>query len=165
MSDSVKVRPAAAEDDAALVDVEKTSWTSAEGFPSLREPDRTSFIDDDRNRLDVLFVAELDGEVVGYIRLAPLAEVDECAHVLNVPGLAVAPRARGRGVAAAMLAFAEGLGRSRGARKIQLGVFSTNAGAVRVYERAGFEVEGRLRDQYRIDGEYVDAIVMAKHLG
>ena len=54
--------------------------------------------------------------------------------------------------------------RARGARKLSLRVLGTNATAMRLYERLGFQVEGTLRDEFCIDGRYVDDVLMAKHL-
>jgi RimJ/RimL family protein N-acetyltransferase len=41
---------------------------------------------------------------------------------------------------------------SRGARKLGLRALSTNAPAIRLYERAGFREEGRLKDEIRLPG-------------
>ena len=51
--------------------------------------------------------------------------------------------------------------RSVGARKMTLGVFATNARAIRLYRRLGFRVEGRLRDQAVVEGRPVDELLMA----
>jgi len=45
--------------------------------------------------------------------------------------------------------------------RVHLHVFATNERAVRAYEKAGFRAEGTLRDDARIDGRYVDVLVMA----
>ena len=159
----VTVRPAAETDDAALLEIEKTAWTSRSGFPSFRDPDATEFFTD-RRPVDIHFVAEHDGAVVGYVRLVPSSDRVEDAHVLGIVGLAVAPSARRLGVGAALLEFVEAEARRRGARKLALHVLGTNDGAYRLYLRCGYVVEGRLRQEHLIDGEYVDAIVMAKFL-
>jgi ribosomal protein S18 acetylase RimI-like enzyme len=47
--------------------------------------------------------------------------------------------------------------------KLSLAVFAENAGAVHLYERFGFEVEGRRANEYRFaDGTYVDDLLMAR---
>ena len=45
-----------------------------------------------------------------------------------------------------------GEARSRGARKLGLRVLSTNTRAIGLYERHGFELEGRLREEIRLPG-------------
>jgi RimJ/RimL family protein N-acetyltransferase len=76
----------------------------------------------------------------------------------------VHPAARRRGIAAMLLAAAEQHVRDRGMRKLTLRVLSTNQGAISLYERLGFTREGDLREEFLINGSYVDDILMAKYL-
>ena len=109
-------------------------------------------------------VAEVNGKVTGYVQVKPVTSLQENAHVFGIAGLAVAPEARGRGVASALLAAVEKHARDSGARKLILRVLSTNDAALRLYERLGFRQEGTLREEFLIDGRYVDDVLMAKHL-
>ncbi|WDE98193.1 GNAT family protein [Lentisphaera profundi] len=45
-------------------------------------------------------------------------------------------------------------------RKILLSVFTNNPNATRLYEKLGFNIEGQLKEQVYIDGQYVDKIYM-----
>lgn len=47
-----------------------------------------------------------------------------------------------------------------GVHRISLEVYAFNPRAQRVYEKCGFQVEGRLRDALFWDGEWVDALIM-----
>ena len=49
-----------------------------------------------------------------------------------------------------------------GVLRIELTVFADNTRAIRLYERFGFEHEGRLRGYALRDGRYVDALTMAR---
>ncbi len=49
-------------------------------------------------------------------------------------------------------------------RKFCLSVYSSNARAIRCYEKCGFYEEGRLVKQRFVGGKYVDEILMAKFL-
>jgi len=66
----------------------------------------------------------------------------EEAGVVNLFQMWVAPEARGRGVAAALLQDAIGWARSIGARVVRLGVLDGNGAAARLYARAGFRDVG-----------------------
>jgi ribosomal protein S18 acetylase RimI-like enzyme len=160
------VRSARPEDEAGLARLDAVAWTPASGFPSVTEraddPFFTFFTAS--GPPGEYLVAELAGQLAGYIRLRPVTELRENAHVLGIMGLAVAPGARRQGVGSALLAAAEQHARARGARKLSLRVLGTNAAAQRLYERLGFQREGTLRDEFCIDGRYVDDVVMAKHL-
>jgi ribosomal protein S18 acetylase RimI-like enzyme len=160
------IRAARAADEQALTRVEAAAWTPASGFPSVldrvNDPFYTFFTDDSPPGEHL--VAEAGAQLLGYIRVRPATRLRENTHVLAIVGLAVDPGARGRGVGAALLAAAEQFARDRGGRKLSLRVLSTNGPALRLYERSGFVREGTLRGEFCIDGQYVDDVVMAKHL-
>ena len=164
-SDQVRVRAGRADDEEALHAIDATGWDTTSIFPSLlARVDEAPFFGDGHGP-EAHLVAELDGVVAGYARLRPATPLPESSHVVQVNGLAVAPAARGRGVALALLAAAEDQARSQGAAKVTLRVLGTNVAARRVYERAGYLVEGRLRGEFRIDGVDVDDLLLARYLG
>jgi ribosomal protein S18 acetylase RimI-like enzyme/SAM-dependent methyltransferase len=160
----VSVRVARLGDEAALARIDAVAWTSASGFPSVTPRADGSFFSAEHPPGEHL-VAEVNGTVAGYVRVRPVTPLPENAHVSGIAGLAVAPDARGRGAASALLAAAEQHARDRGARKLSLRVLSTNDAALRLYERLGFRREGTLFEEFLIDGRYVDDVLMAKHLG
>jgi len=80
-------------------------------------------------------------------------------HVLNV---AVAPEARRRGVARALLGEAEARGRAEGARVATLEVRRSNGAAIGLYRSLGYGEVGMRPRYYAEDGE--DALVMDKEL-
>jgi ribosomal protein S18 acetylase RimI-like enzyme len=161
----VRVRPARLADRAALTALEAIAWSAESGFPSTMAADqRNATFFDAGNPPEAFLVGELDGRVVGYIRLKPPTKLPENAHVIQVQGLAVHPDARRRGVAAVLLDAAEETLRQRGIRKLTLRVLSTNEVAIRLYERHGFVREGTLLEEFRINGRFVDDVMMAKKL-
>ena len=158
------MRPARQADQAALADLDAVAWSAESGFPSVNGTGARDSFFDDRNPPEAHLVAELDGSVIGYIRLKPPTNLPENAHVIQVQGLAVHPGARRHGAAGSLLGAAETQLRGRGIRKLTLRVLSTNAAAIRLYERHGFAREGTLLEEFCIDGRYVDDILMAKRL-
>ena len=84
-------------------------------------------------------VAEAGGRAVGLT----WAKVDgDDPTVVNLYQVWVAPEARGRGVAAALLDAAIAWSKEVGARTMQLGVTCGDTPAVRLYRRAGFREMG-----------------------
>jgi ribosomal protein S18 acetylase RimI-like enzyme len=166
VSELPEVRAARLADGAALAELDAAAWTPESGFPSVMRPGdgrQAPFFDTDHPP-EAHLVAELDGRVAGYIRLRPPTQLPENAHVLQVQGLAVDPSARRRGIAAALLSAAERHARERGARKLSLRVLGSNEPAIRLYEKLGFQREGVLREEFCINGAYVDDVIMAKPL-
>jgi ribosomal-protein-alanine N-acetyltransferase len=96
-----------------------------------------------------------EGRVAGF---AITWLVHDELHVLNV---AVAPEARRRGVAHAVLDEAEERGRAQGAVKVMLEVRTGNAPAIALYRARGYREVAR-RPRYNPDGE--DALVKDKDL-
>jgi ribosomal protein S18 acetylase RimI-like enzyme len=86
-------------------------------------------------------------------------------HVCNC-GYVVAPRAAGRGIATAMCEHSQAWAIARGFRAMQFNfVVSTNERAVRLWQRLGFEIVGRLPGAFRHrTAGFVDALVMYKTL-
>lgn len=83
--------------------------------------------------------AEADDAMLGLL----WAKCDaEDAGIVNLFQMWVAPEARGRGIAAALLDEAVTWARSIGARLVQLGVVTDNSAAAQLYTRAGFRNVG-----------------------
>ena len=87
------------------------------------------------------------------------------SHVANA-GYCVDPSARGHGIAGAMCEHSQAEAAKRGFRSMQFNiVVSTNAPAVHLWQRLGFEIVGRLPSAFRHRQlGFVDAYVMYKHL-
>ena len=108
-------------------------------------------------RFPVLYgiLAEDGGQVLGYACTQVVFEEMELQNI------AVAPWARGKGVGAALLAAVEENAKSRGAEYGFLEVRVSNAPAISLYQKFGYQQIG-VRKNYYPDGE--DAIVMKKDL-
>ncbi|GGG80382.1 acetyltransferase [Salipiger pallidus] len=87
------------------------------------------------------------------------------SHVCNC-GFVTDPMTRGKGIARTMLAHALQTARDSGFRAMQFNfVVSTNTRAVGLWEKAGFEIVGRLPAAFdHPETGYVDALVMYKTL-
>lgn len=106
------------------------------------------------------FVAEEDGKILGTYYLRPNQQGGG-SHVANC-GYMTVPWAAGRGVASAMCAHSFDRARERGFRAMQFNiVISTNEVAIRLWQKFGFEIVGRLPGAFHHPTQgYVDALVM-----
>ncbi|MCR6661492.1 MAG: GNAT family N-acetyltransferase [Asticcacaulis sp.] len=111
-----------------------------------------------------VFVAETDGEILGHYFLTP-NQKGGGAHVANC-GFMVSSAANGKGIASAMCKHALETAKMQGFRAMQFNfVVSSNARAVALWQRMGFEIVGRLPGAFNHPRlGFVDAFVMYKTL-
>lgn len=82
------------------------------------------------------------GALAGYCKLSLVCGWPEHArgsHVIELKQLYTAPEMTGRGIGGALMAWAMGEARTRGADEMQLSVWCDNHGAQKFYARHGFE--------------------------
>lgn len=159
---ALHIRPATAADGHRLYELDHRSWsTLSEVAERSAAPtaDSTVFHDERHQPQDYL-VAEVNGGVVGFIRLAHPTQLPSNAHIRQVQGLCVDASARRLGVGRALLEAAVERARSVGARRVTLRVLGHNAPARKLYESLGFVVEGQTPDEFYLDGRYVDDVLM-----
>jgi len=96
----------------------------------------------------IFLIAETGGVAAGYLALSFRAG----STTARLYSLAIAPQARGQGVAAALIARAMSLAQTRAMRSVRLEVRESNTAARTLYERCGFTLRGR-RESYYGDGE------------
>lgn len=112
------------------------------------------------------FVAEADGRVLGCYRLAPNQLAGSAGdHVANGSYM-VASAARGRGVGELMCRHSLDQAREAGFTAMQFNfVVSTNEAAIRLWQRCGFGIVGRLPGAFRHPRlGLVDGLVMYRRL-
>jgi ribosomal protein S18 acetylase RimI-like enzyme len=156
------IRPARPSDEGELAALDAATWSTLSS-PAPYDPERSFF--NDRTAPEDVLVATVDGRIAGYIKLGRVTELAASDHVRMVAGFAVAPDFRRRGIGRALLDAAAEEARARGARRLTLRVLGPNTTARRLYESAGFVVEGIQRDEFFLDGRYVDDVLMALDLG
>ena len=99
---------------------------------------------------------------VGLAGLHPAGPALRRRHVMSL-GISVAPEAHGQGVGTALLrALCDYADRWAQVLRIELTVFADNARAIALYQRCGFQVEGRHVGYALRDGRYVDTLSMAR---
>lgn len=111
------------------------------------------------------YVFEEAGEILGTYYLKT-NQAGPGEHVCNC-GYMVSSAARGRGLATAMCEHSQEVARDLGYRAMQFNfVAASNEGAVRLWNKLGFETVGRLPKAFNHPSRgYVDALVMYKWLG
>jgi putative acetyltransferase len=162
MSGTIRIRHAEPEDYEALHRIFSGPKAVA-GTLQLPFPSREGW----RKRLaeipDGLYslVASVEGEVVGSLGLRTFPLRPRRSHAGQI-GMAVRDDWQGRGVGTALLEATIDLAQNwLNLTRLELTVFVDNAPAIRLYEKVGFETEGRLVNYALRDGRLVDCLEMA----
>ncbi len=116
-------------------------------------------------RPSATYVVTIDERVAGTYYIKP-KQPGLGDHVCNC-GYVVAETARGHGIASEMCLHSQATAVEEGFQAMQYNfVVSTNEGAIRLWEKHGFQVVGRIPDAFRHPKHsFVDAVVMYKKLG
>ncbi|WP_042348535.1 GNAT family N-acetyltransferase [Bacillus massiliigorillae] len=114
------------------------------------------------NEKENLIVAEIDGEVVGWI-VFQSKNKKRLSHTGSF-GMMISKNFRGLGIGKMLLNELIGWAENNSLiEKISLGVFSTNHSAISLYKSMGFVEEGRKIKEFKMDeNEYIDDILMYK---
>ncbi len=108
----------------------------------------------------VQYVAVDGDRVVGWCDVTPKSR--ETTRHSGTLGMGLALSHRGRGLGNSLLATTLDAAFSRGLTRIELVVRADNVGAIALYRRHAFELEGRLRRYMIVDGQAYDALQMAR---
>jgi ribosomal protein S18 acetylase RimI-like enzyme len=105
------------------------------------------------------FVAISVGDVVGWCDVKPLDRPIQ-AH-RGVFGVGLLPQFRGQGLGTKLTRSALAAARAYGLHRVELTVREHNTGAIGLYKKAGFTIEGVQRDAVLVDGAYENVVCMA----
>jgi ribosomal protein S18 acetylase RimI-like enzyme len=156
------IRPATPDDAEAVARVHVETWRaayahalSAEGLASLSVTQRTEL-----HRRSPPVVAEVDGEIVGFVSVGPGTDPDTDGELYAIY---VLPEHWGSGVGRALMQAGEERLRELGHEHAILWVLEDNPRARRFYEAAGWTLDGTRRP-IEIFGQPVPEIRYEKSL-
>ncbi|MEA2887128.1 MAG: hypothetical protein QOD11_1488 [Bradyrhizobium sp.] len=119
-----------------------------------------TFVLDNIKRGQLQFVAVSgNSEVVGWCDVTPLSRPTQ-AH-RGVFGVGLLPQFRGQGIGTKLIQTGLAAARAFGLHRVELTVREHNTGAIELYKKEGFEIEGVQRDAVLIDGAYENVVCMA----
>ena len=156
----ILIRPATAADHPAIWTILEPVYRAGETYCIPPDISRDAALADWFAAPFTAFVAELDGRVLGTSHVGR-NRPGPAAHVANA-SFATHPDARGKGIARRLVTHAKDWARDQGFRAMQFNfVVATNSDAVHSWQKAGFDIVGRLPGAFlhpRLG--YVDALVM-----
>ncbi|TVX78656.1 GNAT family N-acetyltransferase [Peribacillus simplex] len=163
------IRTGELEDAEAVLDVQNSVISEGEYFIALSEEfNKTPEQQRDwirrllENERETIFVAEINGEVIGWIGFQ--SENRKRMSHKGSFGMMIRKNYRGKGIGKELIkALLEWAEANPFIEKVSLGVFSTNQRAISLYKKMGFVEEGRKIKEFKMsESEYVDDIIMYK---
>ena len=156
----LNIRPATPADDKALWAMLGPVFHAGDTYAVPTDITRDQALDYWLRGSHTAFVAEEGGQILGTAYLCPNHK-GNADHVCNA-GFVTSPDARGKGVAQSLLTHVLAQARAAGYGAMQFNfVVSTNIGAIRLWQRNGFQIIGTLPKAFRHpQAGLVDAHVM-----
>ena len=105
------------------------------------------------------FVALHMSKVVGWCDI--IQKREPIRHHCGILGMGLLRKYRSQGYGQLLLQTTLNAAKECGLTRIELNVRASNKAAIKFYEKAGFLIEGVLKDDTIIDGRYVNTHVMA----
>ena len=110
-------------------------------------------------------VAELEGQICGYANTSPHRPRPGYRWTVE-DSVYVAPSAQGKGIGYALLEELIKLSEALGFRQMVAVIGdSNNSGSIRLHEKLGFELSGKLKSVGYKNGKWLDVVLMQRSLG
>jgi ribosomal protein S18 acetylase RimI-like enzyme len=161
----IKIRPFLSTDWTSLWPILQTTFAAGDTYTFSPQSTEAEIHKAWVELPDATFVAcNNEGTILGTYFIKP-NQPGLGAHVCNC-GYVVSPLAQGQGIAAQMGEHSQKLAVEMGFRAMQFNfVVATNTGAVRLWQKMGFEIVGKLPGVFQHPKlGFVDAFVMFKNL-
>jgi len=107
-------------------------------------------------------VACVDGEIVGHLKLRTFPNSPRRKHIGSI-GMSVHDQWQGKGVGTALMETVVGFADQwLNLSRLELSLYVDNEPGMRLYKKAGFEIEGKMRRAAFREGCFVDIYMMAR---
>lgn len=162
------IRPAQPEDAAAIVGIfnpiiESGKYTVFD-TPFTVEAEREYIASFPARGIFHVAVRQDDQNIVGFQSMEPFANYTHAFDHVGVIGTYVDLVERRQGIAGRLFAATFEAAKQKGYEKIFTFIRADNPAALATYQRQGFQIVGTARQQARVNGSYVDEIMVEKFL-
>ncbi len=165
----VNIRKITEEDAGAFLDMCR-AMDSETKFMMLEPGESITSLDEQHDRIRslsgrdnaIILVAEVEGELVGYI-FADGGRYHRNRHSAHIV-IGIRAAYTGQGIGGQLFQALFTWASLQGLTRLELTVMAHNQHGVHLYQKMGFEVEGLQRHSLRVDGQYVDEYAMSKLL-
>jgi len=165
----ITLRPAETGDSCEIINTIRSnalerSYVLMEQYGKDADTERDFINELDREK-NLLMVAVAGDDVIGCLAAlqADAGRRAETSHILHV-GLHLREAFRGLGIGSKMLGYAVQWAKSKGFKKLEASVFTTNRRSLTLFKKAGFKEEGIRQQRIRLGRDYIDEVLVGKVL-
>ncbi|WP_278404238.1 GNAT family N-acetyltransferase [Brochothrix thermosphacta] len=159
---NLTIRKIQKEDYPQLVAIENSVWT-VENTPGIVHYNNTSEYMS-RYPIGSNFVAvDENNHVVGVLQYENATPLPTSNKTLSL-SIAVSQTAQNAGAGSALMNRVKDYAREHNYRKLTLRALGSNARALAFYQKHQFVIEGHLKDEFYIDGKFVDDYLLSYFL-
>ena len=116
----------------------------------------------DQQNNSTIFVAEVEGELVGYL-IAIGGSVKRTEHSAYIV-IGILQSYRGKGIGTELFHNVNKWASKHNISRLELTAVTENKAGLALYKKSGFEIEGTKRNSLIIDGKFFDEYYMSKLL-
>lgn len=160
-SQALTIRHSEMKDAPDLIALDELVWNERTAPASLSWKSRGEFLRSSPPGSQLVAIEQ--GVLCGYVGFRPPTLLASNRHVLEI-NIAVHPYYHRKGIGTALMNSMKNIAVAEGIRKLSLRVLSCNSEALMFYEKCGFEIEGRLHEEFYIAGQFVDDVLMSYFL-
>jgi RimJ/RimL family protein N-acetyltransferase len=139
-------------------------------FMLLEPSERTTTVEEQRDQIEhllarhnqTIFVAEHDGQLVGYLG-AFGGDFRRNRHSVYIV-IGILQAFTRQGIGTQLFIALEKWARQKPLHRLELTVMAHNQAGIALYRKRGFEIEGAKKQSLLVNGQYVDEYYMAKLL-
>lgn len=157
MGEEMRVRLSEMRDAACLMEIDALVWNECTSPARISWSSREKFLQTCPPGSQL--VAVISDKVCGYVGFEHPTPLPSNRHVFDL-NIAVHPDYQRMGIGRRLMDEMKRFAAMQGIRKLSLRVLSTNPGAISFYKSCGFEEQGRLVEEFYLDGQYIDDILM-----
>ncbi len=162
------IRPVQPEDAAAIVAIFNPIIQSGKytvfDTPFTVEAEREYITNFPARGIFHVAIRQADSKIVGFQSMEPFATYTHAFDHVGVLGTYVDLAERGQGIAGDLFAATFEAARQKGYEKLFTFIRADNPAALAAYQRQGFQIIGTARRQAKINGSYIDELMVEKFL-
>lgn len=157
---TISIRPSLWSDYPALVAIENQIWNEENTPQVITYSSAAAYKTHYPIGTHLVAFSELEGKAVGFIGFHPPTHLEAHKKTWTID-IGVDPMMQRSGVGEKLMDAVKEEAKKQGIHKLSLRVLGTNQGAIRFYQKNGFVIEGTLKEEFWMNNQFIDDILMS----